>query len=192
MIELLLLTLITNINIFDPIESCEYLEKAECIESYGCGWCNNLTIINNSIYTNGTSHCDYIGFCGIDFLNKNECTYKNVNFICTILRTCIVFIFLIYILTMSYTLLLSTSNCLHNSNISNVCKYFIRIFMIILVLSPIVVAYYFSYIVLAIVIASESILAFIFWSCYGYKVIKVYNNPKYRRLNSNDYLYESL
>jgi len=176
-----------NANLLFHDETCKILDHRECIDSLGCGWCDNITIHDDYVYTNG-SECKYVGFCGVDN-NNNTCIYKNDNYICSTLRFVVICLFLVFIFTISYTLFISSYRCLERSNMSEVFKHIIRLVIVIVIFAPIFISYYFNYIVFAVSISIESFLAILFWLCYGRKIINVYNNPKYQPIND---IYDSI
>jgi hypothetical protein len=174
----------TNANLLFQEETCKILDHKECIDSFGCGWCDNITVVDDYDYTNG-SECKYIGVCGVYNNYNTTCIYKNSNYVCNTLRFVIICLFFVFIFTISYTLFISSYRCLERSNMSDILKNIIRLVIVIVILSPICISYYFNYIVLAVSIAIESFLAILFWLCYGRKIIDVYNNPNYQPINDS-------
>tara|TARA_Y100000590_G_C15735339_1_gene1018325 strand:+ start:3501 stop:4073 length:573 start_codon:yes stop_codon:yes gene_type:complete len=173
-----------NANLLFQDETCEMLDYKNCINSIGCGWCDNITVIDDYLYING-SECKYVGFCGVD--NNSTCFYKNENYICTSIRFAVICLFILFICTVSYTLILSSYRCLERSNMNMLFKNITIIFIALIIFAPIIISYYFNYIVFAVSIGIETFLAILFWACYGRKIIKTYNNPQYQLINDSQY-----
>lgn len=174
MLSLILFNIVSNnANFLYPNDSCNYLDEYKCINSYGCGWCNNtFTELN-------ITGCKYIGFCGINEVYGTSCNYMNTNYLCGALRWIFAFVIFIIFVTISYTLLLGMSRCLLRYDYSPVCKILIQIICISLVILPLLVSYYYNYISLAIFLGAESIFAIGFWICNGGRIMRTYNNPNY-------------
>tara|TARA_B100001093_G_C26712810_1_gene964204 strand:- start:688 stop:1245 length:558 start_codon:yes stop_codon:yes gene_type:complete len=148
---------------------CNYNTSNECINEFGCGWCN---------YTKNQPICKYVGVCYLNTnITKMQCEVETNQVFCELSR-----IFLFFIVLGTTISVMSCGFVIIRRIISNMpyqilCYYILLIIVLSVSVLPSISFYYLTSIDFIIITSSLLFLSILFWIYYGGEnVRKIYIN----------------
>ena len=168
----LLLFTTTNSVSLSYNHDCDFTDRIACINTYGCGWCNNIT-----------DKCIPVPICGNMSKIYDICEYRDTSDVCHVSSTMFSLMLMGIFLSISFCILVVLNNLFLRLDTSKGVKLLVVLCLICLSVSSLVALYSNSnsnYKIFEYIFIGQLSLLILFWLCYGSSsVVKVYRNRAY-------------
>jgi hypothetical protein len=158
---------------------CKFIDRDSCIDTYGCGWCNNVTV-----------QCIPMPICGNVSNIYDICEYRDTTSVCNISNTMFLLMLLVIFLSISFCILNLLHKLFLRINIGNNAKGMIILLFVGYSVATLIVWEH-NYKMFEYIFIGQLCLLIIFWCCYGgTSAVKIYRNrafTEYSEITENDY-----
>ena len=170
------LLLYSTTNSLSYNHGCEFINRDSCIDTYGCGWCNNVT-----------DQCIPVPICGNISKIYDICEYRDTKNVCNVSNTMFLLMLLVIFFSITFCILNVFHKLFLRININNNVKCVIILLFIGLSVATLIV-WDKNYKIFEYIFISQLGLLILFWFCYGgNSVVKIYRNRAFNEFNENDY-----
>jgi hypothetical protein len=161
---------------------CEFIDRDSCIDTYGCGWCNNVT--------DNMDQCIPMPICGNISKIYDICEYRDTSTVCNVSNTMFYLMLMVIFLSISFCIFNLLHKLFLRINIGNNAKCMITLLFLGSSVATFIV-WENNYKIFEYLFIIQLGLLILFWLCYGgTSAVKIYRNQAFNEFiefNENEY-----
>lgn len=176
------LLLYSTTNSLSYNHGCGFIDRDSCIDTYGCGWCKNVT--------DNLNQCIPMPICGNVSKIYDICEYRDTSTVCNVSNTMFLLMLLVIFLSITFCILSIFQKIFLRINMGNAGKCMITLLFIGSSIATLIV-WDKNYKIFEYIFIGQLGLLILFWLCYGgNSVVKIYRNRafiEFTEFNENEY-----